>query len=112
MGGGASIPGKLGVAVLVVLPLMGLAGQSSGGDEETASATSTFESEAVPAKAAQGWLATNAIRLKTVAAGHGFADLQPLKAMIGPARIVALGEATHGTREFFQLKHRLLEFLP
>src|SRR5262249_23299687 len=25
-------------------------------------------------------------------------------------RIVSLGEATHGTREFFQLKHRLLEF--
>ena len=27
------------------------------------------------------------------------------------ARLVALGEATHGTREFFQLKHRMLEFL-
>jgi erythromycin esterase len=34
-----------------------------------------------------------------------------MKAVIGSARIVALGEATHGTREFFQLKHRLLEFL-
>ena len=31
--------------------------------------------------------------------------------MVGDARIVALGEATHGTREFFQLKHRMLEFL-
>ena len=31
--------------------------------------------------------------------------------MIGDARVVALGEATHGTREFFQLKHRMLEFL-
>ena len=30
--------------------------------------------------------------------------------MIGDARIVSLGEATHGTREFFQLKHRLLEY--
>jgi len=29
--------------------------------------------------------------------------------MIGDARIVALGEATHGTREFFLLKHRLVE---
>ena len=37
--------------------------------------------------------------------------MQPLKAIIGPARVVALGEATHGTREFFQLKHRMLEFL-
>lgn len=31
--------------------------------------------------------------------------------MIGNARIIALGEATHGTREFFQTKRRLLQFL-
>jgi erythromycin esterase-like protein len=43
--------------------------------------------------------------------GHGFDDLQPLKRIIGSARLVTLGEATHGSREFFQLKHRLLEFL-
>ncbi|MBL8843588.1 MAG: erythromycin esterase family protein [Planctomycetes bacterium] len=49
--------------------------------------------------------------LATVEAGHGFADLAPLKAWVGDARIVALGEATHGTREFFQAKHRLLEYL-
>ena len=57
------------------------------------------------------WVRSNAIRLQTVEAGHGFADLQPLKRVVGNARIVSLGEATHGTREFFQLKHRLLEFL-
>ena len=57
------------------------------------------------------WVRSTAIRLQTVEAGHGFADLQPLKRVVGNARIVALGEATHGTREFFQLKHRLLEFL-
>jgi len=57
------------------------------------------------------WLRRQAIQLTTVEAGNGSADLQPLKSVIGGARIVALGEATHGTREFFQLKHRLLEFL-
>jgi erythromycin esterase len=57
------------------------------------------------------WLANHAIRLKGVEAGHGFEDMQPLKKVIGGARLVALGEATHGTREFFQLKHRMLEFL-
>ncbi len=57
------------------------------------------------------WLQRHAIPLTGVGAGRGFADLQSLKTVIGSARIVALGEATHGTREFFQLKHRLLEFL-
>jgi len=60
---------------------------------------------------AQAWLRANLTPLATCEAGHGFADLQPLKAMVGDAHVVSLGEATHGTREFFQLKHRMLEFL-
>ena len=62
-------------------------------------------------EAAKDWIRENAIPLKTVEAGHGFEDLRPLKKIVGSARVVALGEATHGTREFFQLKHRMLEFL-
>jgi erythromycin esterase len=57
------------------------------------------------------WLRANAIPFETDAAGSGFDDLQPLNSMIGDARIVALGEATHGTAEFFRMKHRLTEFL-
>src|SRR5882762_6879115 len=57
------------------------------------------------------WVGKHAVRLQTAEAGHGFADMQPLKKMIGNARIVSLGEATHGSREFFQLKHRMMEFL-
>ena len=57
------------------------------------------------------WVRGHAIRLTTVEAGHGLADLQPLESVVGDARIVSLGEATHGSREFFQLKHRMLEFL-
>jgi erythromycin esterase-like protein len=57
------------------------------------------------------WILAHSVRLQTPEAGHGFADMQPLKKVIGNARIVSLGEATHGTREFFQLKHRMLEFL-
>jgi erythromycin esterase len=57
------------------------------------------------------WLKAKAIPLKTVEAGNGFADLQPLKRVFKDARFVALGEETHGTREFFQFKHRMLEFL-
>ena len=57
-----------------------------------------------------GWLKTNAIPLATVEPAHGYADLEPLRAIIDKARIVSLGEATHGTREFFQLKHRIMEY--
>jgi len=57
------------------------------------------------------WIASAAVRLSTPEARHGFEDMQPLKKMIGNARIVSLGEATHGTREFFQMKHRMMEFL-
>jgi erythromycin esterase len=56
-------------------------------------------------------LQKHAIPFATVQPGSGFDDLMPLKEIIGDARIVALGEATHGTREFFLMKHRLLEFL-
>ena len=56
------------------------------------------------------WIRRNAIPLKTVEAGNGFDDITPLEHIVGDARVVALGEATHGTREFFQLKHRIIEF--
>lgn len=57
------------------------------------------------------WLKDNATPIKTVEAGNGFEDLQPLKRVFKNVRFVGLGEETHGTREFFQFKHRMLEFL-
>lgn len=38
-------------------------------------------------------------------------DLAAIRALVGDARVVGVGEATHGTREIFQLKHRLFELL-
>ena len=57
------------------------------------------------------WLQQNIMRLHHVEAGNGFDDLQPLKTILKDVKIIGLGETTHGTREFFQLKHRLMEFL-
>lgn len=62
-------------------------------------------------RAVIGWLKTNAILLKTVETGDDRADLQPLKNTLKDVRFIGLGEATHGSREFFQVKHRLLDFL-
>ena len=69
------------------------------------------QEERAQVEAVTKWLSNNAIPLRSVKAGGGFADLQPLKKVFQGVRIVGLGEATHGTREFFQFKHRLLEFL-
>ena len=44
-------------------------------------------------------------------AGDDFADLAPFGAAVGSARIVALDEQTHGGREEFMLKTRLLRYL-
>ncbi|MCY1016824.1 erythromycin esterase family protein [Pyxidicoccus sp. MSG2] len=57
------------------------------------------------------WVKGAGVLLKSVEAGAGFEDLRKLTPVLKDARVVALGEATHGTREFFQLKHRMLEFL-
>jgi len=56
------------------------------------------------------WLKANSIPLATTEPHSGFKDIEFLRAAVGDARIVSLGEATHGTREFFQLKHRVIEY--
>jgi erythromycin esterase len=65
--------------------------------------------DAVIAVAAE--LKEHAALLATVEAGARTDDLAAFGRAVGDARIVALGEASHGTREFFQMKHRLLEYL-
>lgn len=57
------------------------------------------------------WLQAAAAPFRTTEARSGTADLAPLHPIVGDARIVSLGEATHGSREFFTMKHRVLEFL-
>jgi erythromycin esterase len=57
------------------------------------------------------WLKAHAIALNSATAGSGFDDMRRIRDIVGSAHLVALGEATHGTREFFQLKHRILEYL-
>ncbi|HEV3021471.1 MAG TPA: erythromycin esterase family protein, partial [Pirellulales bacterium] len=64
-----------------------------------------------PTDADVEWIKEHTVPIMTAAAESGFDDLLPLKDAIGDARIVSLGESTHGSREIFQMKHRLLEFL-
>lgn len=57
------------------------------------------------------WLVEHAIPFVTTDPEAPLDDLEPLREIIGDARIVALGEQTHGTSEFFQMKHRIFRFL-
>lgn len=50
-------------------------------------------------------------QLRNVNAGEKNDDLAAIKDLVGSATVVALGEGTHGTAEFFKMKHRLLEYL-
>lgn len=68
------------------------------------------EGAGVPSEAT-GWLLANAVPVDPAAPDGDLSDLEPLRAIVGSARVVALGEATHGTREFFQLRRRMVRFL-
>lgn len=57
------------------------------------------------------WLKGNSIPIKTIEAGNGFTDLEPFKETLKDVKIIGLGESNHGTSEFFEMKHRMIEFL-
>jgi erythromycin esterase len=58
------------------------------------------------------WLAQHATPLRDVRPSAATDDeMERFNRIVGDARVVGLGESTHGTREFFLVKHRLLEYL-
>ena len=91
-------------------------------DDTTATDESTDEQ--TPAESDSDWpptderlhqladrLADMTISLDTTDPAADLEDLSPLTDRFSDVRVVGLGEATHGTREFFRLKHRLLRVL-
>lgn len=58
-----------------------------------------------------GRLAERVVPLNRAGLDGGFEDLRPLADAFEDRQIVGLGEATHGTREFFELKCRIVRFL-
>jgi len=57
------------------------------------------------------WAAAHAVPLATVEPSEDFSDLLALESMVGTARVVALGENTHGAHEPLELRNRLFRFL-
>jgi erythromycin esterase len=58
-----------------------------------------------------GWLAANAHALTTTDLISDRSDLAPLGPIVGSAGVVGLGDGTHGTREFYTVKLRILDYL-
>lgn len=96
---------RLNAAAPLLLLALALAA-TPGCDSPSAAPPSTDSGERDLA-----WLRQNAVPLRTDAPGGDASDLAPLRGIVGSARVVGLGEATHGTREFFRMKHRVLEYL-
>jgi erythromycin esterase len=51
------------------------------------------------------------IPLRSIENIDDLSDLASLKSILKDKNIIALGEATHGTHEFFTMKHHVVEFL-
>ncbi len=92
--------------------------QSPGGqrvmamiEDPNATIESTLNRDGAAPAAAIEWIRKHHVPLSTVEAGQGLDDMAALDSMFAEATVVGLGETTHGTREFFQMKHRMLEYL-
>lgn len=57
------------------------------------------------------WIGDRAHALTTLDAKAPLADLEPLRATLDDAAVVALGRSTHGTRELTAVTHRILRLL-
>jgi erythromycin esterase len=53
----------------------------------------------------------NALPISSLQLESGLADLSALGALVGDSRVVAMGEGTHGTAEFTQVRARMLAYL-
>jgi len=65
----------------------------------------------VPTAKELAWIKKKAIPFQNANPKAPHKELMGLKKVIGDCHIVALGEATHGSSEFFKMKHRLTRFL-
>lgn len=64
-----------------------------------------------PGKENIAWLNAHISPLKSTVIIHSHTDLEPIGKLCNDAKVVGIGEPTHGTKEAFQFKLRLLEYL-
>jgi erythromycin esterase len=99
--------GGLAPALLAVAALAFACASPGGGSSPLSAAN-----QQPPSDRETAWLRAHAVALRTtVTADDDFADLEPLRETLGRARIVVLGEASHGEGTTFAVKTRLVRFL-
>jgi protein-L-isoaspartate(D-aspartate) O-methyltransferase len=91
------------IADVRFVPLIGEEGWEGAKGEDRAPARRALRPVAPGEEALVRSLADAAESFSSIEA----ADLDPLLQRIGPARIVLLGEATHGTSEFYRMRERI-----
>ena len=85
--------------------------QSCGGDPAApADEVPPAEPPSIPAEAT-AWIGSNSVPFDGPHLSLPHTDIAFLREVVGDARIVSLGENTHGTRDFFEMKARILRFL-
>ncbi len=98
-------------ALLVLLPGLALAVSACADGAAPTEPDDASDSTALVPAAATTWLRREAHPFATAEPDGDLSDLAFLRDLVGDARVVSLGEGTHGTREFFRMKHRILRYL-
>lgn len=62
-------------------------------------------------KAFEAWARSSARPIATTEPGADLRDLEPIREMVGGARVVGVGESDHGIHEFLNLRQCIVEFL-
>ena len=81
------------------------------GEDAPVGSAPTLPLSTLPPDPVPGWLDANVHPFDGPHLSLPHTDLEFLQDLVGDARVVSLGEGTHGTRDFFEMKARILRFL-
>lgn len=100
---------RFAASTLLALLLLGCGGEATA--PEVAPEPDDTTTAPQPDAQAVDWLESHLRPFESIDVREDRSDLAHLDTLVGDARIVGLGEATHGTSEFFRVKHRILDHL-